>query len=123
MANVASNLIASATQQKNKFVQDVIGSGYVIQSTVTGRNLLYYVIDKGSKNTFYNNAIRLVLCGGRKKFRTITTNYCTIIPKLHGTTGKFNNDINEDTSRDEIESLIKLIADKQGESHTTRFLR
>ena len=75
-----------------------------------------YVVDKGSKIAFCKNIIRLVLCVGRKKFRAIATNYWTTTPKSHGTTGKHNNDINEDTLRDEIESFIKLIAEEQDKS-------
>lgn len=123
VANIISKLTASATEQRDKFMHDVIGSGHAIQSTATGRNLLCCVVDKDSELAFCENAIRLILSVGRKKFRTIATNYATATPKLHGTTGKHTNNINYDALRDVIESFIKLSAEEQGESHATRFLR
>ena len=93
-------------------MQDIIDGGCAIQSTVTGRNLLCYIIDKTSKIAFCENAIRLVLHIGRKKFTTIAMKCGTTKSKLHGVSGKCNNDININTLRDEIETFIKLLADE-----------
>ena len=122
IAKIASELVISSSEQRNKYAQDIIGSRHAIQSTVTGRNLNCYVVDKENKIAFFKNTIQLVLCVGRRKFNSITMNYGTTTPKAHGTTGKYNNEINIKTLRDDIESFIKLIANKLGELHATRFL-
>ena len=123
VAKIVSELVTSSSEQRNKFTQDIIGGGHAIQSTATGRNLNCYVVDKDNKIAFCKNTVQLVLCVGRIKFNTITKNYGTTTPKTHGKTGRYNNDINVNTLRDDIESFIKSLANEEGESHTTRFLR
>ena len=67
--------------------------------------------------------MQLVSCVGRRKVNTIDTNYGATTPKVHGATGRNNNDINVKALRDDIESFIKALANEEGESHATRFLR
>ena len=103
VAKIASKLVAYSSEQRNKFTQDIIGGGCAIQSTATGQDLNYYIVDKDNKIAFCKNTVQLVLT-----------------PKTHDATGRYNNDINVNALRDDIESFIKALANKEGESHAAR---
>ena len=52
VAKIASELVMSSSDQRRKFIQGIAGGRHTIESTITGRNLNFYVTSKDNKISF-----------------------------------------------------------------------
>ena len=125
LSETIAGLVVASKDVRDKFTQDVIGGGYLVEKSQRKRNNECHIIDANNNLAFCGNTTKIILCVGRKRIDTIIANYATILPTLHGLSGKIsnNNGANNIILKKDIEQFINTKANEIGESHATRFLR
>lgn len=123
LSDTAVGLVISSKDVGDKFMQDIIGGGFVSEKNQKKINA-YHATDATNELTFCSNTVKIIFSVGRRKAINIASNCATATPASHGLSGKVSNScINKVILREDATEFIKTKANEQGESHATRFLR
>ena len=120
---ILEQLSNKISQNKDSFIKEVAGAGYLSSINQKDRNAATYApLTSHPHAKFCKHTMRIILGIGKRRYVTIIKNYGSIVKSKHGNIGKKYNKSNVQTLKQDYKQHIEEIDDEVEEAHATLFI-
>ena len=91
LATIIAELCVSPKEDKDSFIKEVAGSGFLSSISLKGTNNATYAPLTNHSTNFCRHTIWIILAIGKRKYISIVKSYGSIVKCKHGNLGKQYN--------------------------------
>ena len=124
LCTLIGDLCLSTSEFKNHYFKEVIGAGFAASSFIKCHNpRTYRPLASEPDFALCKHALRLLLDIGLRKFKGIVKNYGIAVRLEHGAKGIACDRLGIKELKSQAINFITELAETEGETHATRFMR